>query len=73
MSGMRRALNLSLPQATGGRVAEMTMDLRCVACGYGVVVRIAPEACPMCQGGAWETSRDASTRVSPPNGAGPST
>ncbi len=29
-------------------------ELRCSACGYGVVVRIAPERCPMCRGSVWE-------------------
>jgi len=30
--------------------------LRCADCGYGVVVRMAPERCPMCQGSVWEHS-----------------
>jgi hypothetical protein len=30
------------------------VDLRCVACGYGVSVSIAPERCPMCSGAVWE-------------------
>ena len=29
-------------------------NLRCTACGYGVLVRTAPERCPMCGGSAWE-------------------
>jgi hypothetical protein len=28
-------------------------DLLCATCGYGVVVRIAPERCPMCGGSTW--------------------
>ena len=28
-------------------------DLFCASCGYGVVVRIAPERCPMCSGSTW--------------------
>jgi hypothetical protein len=34
-----------------------THDLRCVGCGYGVTVRLAPERCPMCGGSAWEHAR----------------
>jgi hypothetical protein len=30
------------------------VDLRCAFCGYGVVVRMAPERCPMCGGSVWE-------------------
>ena len=29
-------------------------ELRCTACGYGAIVRIAPAACPMCHGSVWE-------------------
>jgi rubrerythrin len=29
-------------------------DLRCSCCGYGVVVRVAPDRCVMCAGSAWE-------------------
>lgn len=29
-------------------------ELRCAACGYGVVAREAPESCPMCQSTEWE-------------------
>ena len=32
-------------------------ELRCSSCGYGVVVRIAPESCPMCRGSLWESPR----------------
>jgi hypothetical protein len=31
-------------------------EYRCGVCGYGVVVRDLPEACPMCHGAAWEPS-----------------
>ena len=35
--------------------AHLSMvDLRCAVCGYGVVVRIAPQQCPMCGGSVWE-------------------
>ena len=33
---------------------DARFELRCSSCGYGVVVRIAPESCPMCQGSFWE-------------------
>jgi len=33
---------------------DARFELRCVACGYGAAVRIAPEACPMCRGTVWE-------------------
>jgi hypothetical protein len=33
---------------------QSRMELRCTACGYGVVVAVAPEACPMCRGTTWE-------------------
>lgn len=26
------------------------LDLECRGCGYGVVTRVAPDRCPMCQG-----------------------
>lgn len=29
-------------------------SVRCSNCGYGAVVRVLPEACPMCRGSAWE-------------------
>jgi hypothetical protein len=28
--------------------------VRCADCGYGAVVRVLPEACPMCRGSKWE-------------------
>src|SRR5262245_61951971 len=37
-----------------------TFELRCSSCSYGVVVQIAPEACPMCRGTVWEHPRRAS-------------
>ena len=44
--------------APAGDAAELVeqagFELRCSACGYGVVVRMAPESCPMCRGGTWE-------------------
>ena len=33
---------------------DARFELRCVACGYGAAVRIAPEAWPMCRGTVWE-------------------
>jgi rubrerythrin len=32
-------------------------ELHCSTCGYGIVVRIAPERCPMCSGSTWEHPR----------------
>jgi rubrerythrin len=32
------------------------IEYRCVACGYGVVVRNLPDACPMCHAEVWEPS-----------------
>ena len=29
-------------------------ELRCAACGYGVVAPEAPETCPMCHSSEWE-------------------
>jgi hypothetical protein len=35
--------------------AHLSMvDLCCAVCRYGVVVRMAPERCPMCGGSVWE-------------------
>jgi len=31
-------------------------EYRCGACGYGIVVRDLPDACPMCHAAAWEPS-----------------
>jgi len=36
---------------------DARFQLVCARCGYGVIVRIAPEACPMCRGTAWEHAR----------------
>jgi rubrerythrin len=33
---------------------DVRFELRCAACGYGAVVRIPPEACPVCRGTLWE-------------------
>jgi hypothetical protein len=40
----------------GARVPDdgARFELACSGCGYGVVVRIAPDRCPMCQGTVWE-------------------
>ena len=49
--------NVHRPVCKRGAVvvdAEARFELRCTACGYGVVVRIAPDACPMCRGSIWE-------------------
>jgi hypothetical protein len=37
-----------------GSSDEARFELRCSWCGYGVVVRMAPDACPMCRGSVWE-------------------
>jgi rubrerythrin len=29
-------------------------ELRCTTCGYGAVIRLVPEQCPMCAGTSWE-------------------
>ena len=29
-------------------------ELRCTACGYGVIVSRRPPACPMCQASRWD-------------------
>src|SRR5438093_12061853 len=34
--------------------AAATIELRCGTCGYGVIVRVAPETCPMCHGTVWD-------------------
>jgi hypothetical protein len=36
------------PAATG------RFNLRCTSCGYGVLVPLAPDRCPMCGGTEWE-------------------
>jgi hypothetical protein len=28
--------------------------VRCGNCGYGAIVRVLPEACPMCRDSSWE-------------------
>jgi len=49
-----------LPEKTADERLALVSDdgarfeLRCAACGYGVVVRIAPDTCPMCKGTVWE-------------------
>ena len=40
-----------MPRSDGQAVR---VNLRCTSCGYGVLVRAAPERCPMCGGGVWE-------------------
>jgi rubrerythrin len=48
-------------------------DLLCSTCGYGVVVSIAPERCPMCGGSTWaHPARNLALRLgleSPPEAA----
>lgn len=39
------------------RYGSARFEPRCVECGYGVVVRIAPGRCPMCHGSVWEHGR----------------
>jgi hypothetical protein len=31
-----------------------TIEVRCGRCGYGAIVRVAPETCPMCHGTVWD-------------------
>jgi rubrerythrin len=33
---------------------EARGEFRCAECGYGVIVRTALPACPMCRGAVWE-------------------
>lgn len=40
-----------MPQTPG---APPRFNLRCTSCGYGVLVRVSPDRCPMCGGVAWE-------------------
>jgi hypothetical protein len=52
----------NMPNTTGKRGAvvaedEARFELRCTACGYGVIVRIVPDTCPMCRGSVWERPR----------------
>jgi rubrerythrin len=52
------AVQLSRPTVTtqiGRRWPRF--ELSCSTCGYGIVVRIAPERCPMCSGSTWEHPR----------------
>jgi len=37
-----------------------TVELHCASCGYGVVVRVAPDTCPMCRGTVWVPRRSRS-------------
>jgi len=34
--------------------AQSRYNLRCTSCGYGVLVRLAPDRCPMCGETVWE-------------------
>lgn len=59
---MERSLSITGENAEGAtagaptRAATVTVpgEHRCSACGYAVVVRHVPSACPMCRGTAWE-------------------
>jgi rubrerythrin len=51
---LRVRASLDSPGLAGRSREEARFELRCSSCGYGVVVRIAPESCPMCQGSVWE-------------------
>jgi rubrerythrin len=44
----------SVPPRSDVEAHLSMVDLRCAVCGYGVVVRIAPEQCPMCGGSVWQ-------------------
>lgn len=56
------SLDAVVPDVAAERARRdgVSFELRCSACGYGVVVRIAPDACPMCRGSVWEHPRTAS-------------
>jgi hypothetical protein len=43
---------LQLGQQVAGDT--LRLELRCASCGYGVVVRVAPDRCPMCRLSVWE-------------------
>ncbi|HEY7793579.1 MAG TPA: hypothetical protein VIA10_06200 [Gaiellaceae bacterium] len=45
------------PHARRPHRASPRFELHCSTCGYGIVVRIAPERCPMCSGSTWEHPR----------------
>lgn len=42
------------------RLRTSRIEIRCVGCGYGAVVRDAPARCPMCGGTVWSTRRSGS-------------
>jgi rubrerythrin len=47
-------MNVRSAEPASAGHGEPKVELRCSACGYGVVVRIAPVNCPMCNGSVWE-------------------
>jgi predicted Zn-ribbon and HTH transcriptional regulator len=55
------SLDAVVPDVAAKRAPRdgVSFELRCSTCGYGVVVRIAPDACPMCRGSVWEHPRAA--------------
>jgi hypothetical protein len=52
------ALALASPTLARERLRPR-FELQCCACGYGVVVQVAPDCCPMCRGTTWEYARAA--------------
>jgi hypothetical protein len=63
MSGIRSRFDPSSFVNTAKATAEDEgrFELRCVACGYGAAVRVAPEACLMRRAIVWEYVRSGST------------
>jgi rubrerythrin len=49
---------MSMPLAAPApRSTAATFEARCVSCNYGIIVRIAPERCPMCGSSVWSWTR----------------
>jgi rubrerythrin len=44
-------------QSGGPGAPPRKLELYCAECRYGVIVRIAPDACPMCLSSAWVIER----------------
>lgn len=44
-------------------VLPAAFEARCSRCNYGVVVRMAPDRCPMCGATVWEYVRAAVRRA----------
>ena len=49
------------PERTQVVHLPLPLELWCGVCGYGVVVRDVPPACPMCRASCWDEQRRASS------------